>query len=89
MPPKSTSYRHVGPKDASRDIPKVSRSASKWTKTDLHLLGVDYQYRVFDDIQFGITDADMPPELLKSMCSFTLGLLNYSHRKVYAKDRVC
>ena len=45
--------------------------------------------RIFDDIQFGITDADMPPELLKSLCSFTLNLLNYSHRKIHANDRVC
>jgi hypothetical protein len=30
------------------------------------LLGVDYQYRVYDDIQFGINDADMPTELLES-----------------------
>ena len=30
------------------------------------MLGVDYQYRVFDGIQFGIEDTDMPPELLDS-----------------------
>ena len=66
MPPKSTSYRQVGTKDSSPDIPKVNRSASKWTKADLHLLGVDYQHRVFDDIQIGIDDGDMPAELLKS-----------------------
>ena len=66
MPPKSTLYREVGTKDASADVPKVNRSASKWTKADLACLGVDYQYRVFDDIQIGIEDADMPPELLES-----------------------
>jgi len=70
MPPKSTSYRQVETKDSLPDISKVNRSASKWTKADLHLLGVDYQYRVFDDIQFGIEDADMPPKLLESMYSF-------------------
>ena len=66
MPPKSTPYRDVGTKDSSPDILKVNWSASKWTKGDLRLLGVDYQYHVFDDIQFGIEDADMPPELLDS-----------------------
>jgi len=89
MPPKSTSYRQVGTKDSLPDIPKVNRSASKWTKADLRLLGVDYQDRVFDDIRFGIEDADMPPELLKSMYSFeVVDLLNYSHRKVCSTDRV-
>ena len=47
MPPKSTLYREVGTKDSSPDVPKVNRSASKWTKADLGLLGVDYQYRCF------------------------------------------
>jgi hypothetical protein len=70
MPTKSTLYRDVGTKDSSPDIPKVNRSSSKWTKADLRLLGVDYQYRVFDDIQFGIEDADLPTELLESMCFF-------------------
>ena len=59
-------YRDVGTKESSPDILKVNRSTSKWTKADLHLLGVDYQYRVLDDIQFGIEDTDMPPELLDS-----------------------
>ena len=77
MPPKSTSYRQVGTKDSLPDIPRVNRSASKWTKADLHLLGVDYHYRVFDDIQFGIEDADMPPELLQSIYPF-LDLQNLS-----------
>ena len=66
MPPKSTLYREVGTQDSSADVPKVNRSASKWTKADLRLLGVDYQYREFDDIQIGIEDADMPPELVES-----------------------
>ena len=70
MPPKSTLYREVGTKDSSPDMPKVNRSASKWTKADLGLLGVDYQYRVFDDIQFGIDNADLPTELLQSMYLF-------------------
>jgi hypothetical protein len=66
MPPKSTLYQEVGTKDSSANVPKVNQSASKWTKADLDLLGVDYQYRVFDDIQIGMEDADMPPELLES-----------------------
>ena len=65
MPPKSTLYREFGTKDSLTDVPKVNRSASKWTKADLDLLGVDYQYNVFDDIRIGIEDADMPPELLQ------------------------
>jgi len=68
MPPKST-YRHVGTKDSSPEFSKINRPVSKWTKADLHLLSVDYQYRVFKDIQFGIEDAEIPPELLSSMYS--------------------
>jgi hypothetical protein len=33
---------------------------------DLRLLGVDHQHRVFNNIQFGIEYADMPPEPLDS-----------------------
>ena len=64
MPPKSTLYREVGTQDSSADVQKVNRSASRWTKADLGLLGVDYRYRDFDDIH--INDADMPPKLLES-----------------------
>ena len=66
MPPKSAPYKDVGTQDSVTDVPKVNRSASKWTKADLCLLGVDYQYREFDDIRIGIEDADMPPELVQS-----------------------
>ena len=66
MPPKATPYREVGTKDPSADVPKVNKSASKWTKTDLLLLGVDYQHLVFDDIQIGIKDTDIPPEFRSS-----------------------
>jgi hypothetical protein len=72
MPPKSILYRDVGAKDLSPDIPKFNQSASKWKKTDLQLLGVDYQYRVFNDIQLGIEDADMPTELLESSNPFIM-----------------
>jgi hypothetical protein len=48
MPPKS-SYREVGTKESAADIPKFNKSASKWTKTDLKLLGVDYQYDDFEE----------------------------------------
>ena len=41
-----------------------NQSASRWTKVSL---GVDYQYHVFDDIRFGIKDADIPTELLESI----------------------
>ena len=85
MPPKSMLYRDVGTKDSSPDIQKFNRSASKWTKADLRLLGVDYQYRVFDDIQIGIEDGDMPQELLQSK-SIHIGL-NFSHRNICSKNR--
>jgi hypothetical protein len=70
MPPKSLLYREVGTKDSSAEVPKVNRSASKWTKGDLGLLGVDYQYRIFDDIQIGIEEGDMPLELVESNYPF-------------------
>lgn len=62
MPPKATLYREVGTKDPSADVLKVNISASRWTKTDLVSLGVDYQHLMFDNIQIGITDTDIPPE---------------------------
>ena len=65
-------FRDVGTQDSSTDVPKVNRSASRWTKTDLGLLGVDYQYREFDDIQIGIEDTDMPVELLESKNLFMM-----------------
>ena len=73
MPPKSMLYRDVGTKDSSPDILKVHRSASKWTKADLSLLGVDYQYRAFDDIRIGSEDGDMPLELLDGNNLFVTG----------------
>lgn len=60
---KSTPYREVGTKDSLADVPKLNKSASKWTKADLGLLGVDYRYDCFDDIHIGIKDTDMPPEV--------------------------
>jgi hypothetical protein len=55
-----------GTKDSSPNILKVHQSESKWTKVDLTLLGIDYQYRAHDDIQIRTEDGDMPPELLHS-----------------------
>ena len=86
MPPKSSLYREVGTKDASADILKVNRSASKWTKTDLDLLGVDYKYLVFDDIQFEIEDVDIPTELLQSNNLFIPDQFS-SYRKICSKNR--
>jgi|SRR5579862_111142 len=68
-PPKRKQYRVVGTKDPSvRDVPKLHQSASKWTKTDLDLLGVEYRYDRFDNIpsRVGLEDADMLPELFGS-----------------------
>jgi hypothetical protein len=50
MPPKSL-FREVGTKESVAYIPKFNKSASKWTKTDLDLLGVDYQYNTPDKIE--------------------------------------
>lgn len=36
------------------DMPALSQSACRWTKRDLDLLGVEYQYDKFDTI--GITN---------------------------------
>jgi hypothetical protein len=66
MPRKAMQHREVTTKDSSIDVPKVNRSASKWTKADLDCLGVDYKYRLFDDIRIGIEDVDMPVEFLES-----------------------
>ena len=64
MPPKSVQYREVGTKEAAADVLKLNRSASKWQKADLDLLGVDYDYKSCEDIQ--IPDAGMPAELAES-----------------------
>jgi hypothetical protein len=69
MPPNPTQCRVVGTNDPSvMDVLKLHQSASKWTKADLDLLGVDYQYDLFDNIpsRIGIEDLDVPPELFGS-----------------------
>jgi hypothetical protein len=42
---------------------KLNKSASRWRKTDLAKLGVDYRYDRFDEIVFG--QDDVPPTLLQ------------------------
>jgi hypothetical protein len=65
MPPKSVQeYREVGTKEPAAEVLKLNRSASKWRKADLDLLGVDYDYESCDDIQ--IPDAGIPAELAES-----------------------
>jgi len=60
-------YREVGTNDPLvADVPTLNKSASKWTKADLRLLGVDYQFNVFEDISLGFEDVEMPLELLES-----------------------
>ena len=88
MSPKSTAFREVGTQDSSAGVPKVNRSASKWTKADLALLGVDYHYQKFDDIQIGVQDTDMPPDLLERNNPFIEVLIS-SHRRICSKDSVC
>jgi hypothetical protein len=70
--PKLMLYREIETQDSLIDVLKVNRSASKWTKADLRVLGVDYQYLEFDDIHIGIEDADMPSELLESNNVFVM-----------------
>jgi hypothetical protein len=60
MPPKS-SYPEVGTKDPAAYVPKFNKSASKWTKADLDLLGVDYQYNAPDKIE--MERVSIPDEL--------------------------
>jgi hypothetical protein len=64
MPPKSVQYREFGTKEATVDILKLNRSASKWRKTDLDLLGVDYDYTRCEDIH--IPNTGIPAELVES-----------------------
>jgi hypothetical protein len=66
MPPKSTLYKEVGTKDPVIDVPALGKSASRWTKKDLNLLGVEYQYDKFDTIGIRVDDNEIPPELLNS-----------------------
>ena len=83
----STSHTEVGTKDSLAYVPKLNKSASKWTKADLGLLGVDYQYRCFDDIHIGVTD--MPVELLQGKNVLVTERLISSHRKICSRDRGC
>jgi hypothetical protein len=64
MPPKPTVYQEVGINAPPKDIPKLNKSASRWRKTDLVKLGVDYRYDHFEEIVIGKGDGDMPPDLL-------------------------
>ena len=59
MPPK---YKEVSTKDAMPDLLKLGKSASRWGKQDLILLGVDYQYDKFDELKIPVND--MPEELV-------------------------
>jgi hypothetical protein len=68
MPPKSMQYKEVGTKEATVNVLKLNQSASKWRKTDLDLLGVDYDYKSCDDIH--IPNTGMPVELVESKILF-------------------
>ena len=62
MPPK---YKEVSTKDAAPEVLKLHKSASKWQKRDLDLLGVDYRYDRFDELVIPATN--MPEELVASI----------------------
>jgi len=51
MPPKSVQYREIGTMEAVVDVPKLNKSASRWRKADLDLLGVDYDHEPCVDIR--------------------------------------
>lgn len=73
--PNPTQCLVVGTKDPPvRDIPKFHQVASKWTKADLVMLGVNYEYDLFDNIgsKIGIEDADVPPEIFASKNPFDI-----------------
>jgi hypothetical protein len=65
----SPKYKEVSTKDAAPDVFKFNKSASKWQKRDLDLLGVDYQYNRFDELVIPVTN--MPAELVASIFPFS------------------
>ena len=73
MPPKSTLYNEVGTKDPVANVPELGQSASRWTKKDLDLLGVEFQYDKFDEIGIRVEETDIPPELLNGRHLFIIG----------------
>jgi hypothetical protein len=64
MPPKSAQYREVGTMETAGNVPRLNKSASRWRKADLKLLGVDYDHESCNDIH--IPNAGMPAELVQS-----------------------
>jgi hypothetical protein len=58
----SQKYKEVSTKDAAPQLFKLKTSASKWTRRDLDLLGVNYHDDKFDEIKTPVEG--MPPELL-------------------------
>jgi hypothetical protein len=88
LPPKSVRYREVGTMDSAIDKPKLNKSASKWTKTDLTKLGVDYKYDRFDKIEVG-NRGDVPTELVQGNHPSVYMMLICSHRVLCSKNRVC
>jgi hypothetical protein len=55
-------------------MPALGKSASRWRKRDLDLLGVDYQYDKFDTIDIRVENSEMPPELLNGTYRFTIDM---------------
>lgn len=80
-------YREIEINDSLIDILKINKSASKWKKTDLDLLDIDYQYLVFDNIQIGIKDIDISMKFSQDMNLFMIDELIPNHRKICSKNR--
>lgn len=62
MPAK---YNEVSTKDAAPEVLKLNQKASRWGKQELKLLGVDYQYDKFDEVNIPMND--MPDELVAGL----------------------
>lgn len=70
MPRKSTAtkYREVKPTEPDeREEPRLNKSACRWMKKDLDLLGVEYQFGRFEDDLLGVEDRDLPREFVEGM----------------------
>jgi len=63
MTAPASRYKDVGTKDPAAEPPALGRSASRWTRRDLDLLGVQYQHDDFDSIDVIVEDREIPHDL--------------------------
>jgi hypothetical protein len=67
MPAK---YKEVGTQEAGPEVFKVKDSGSKWRRRDLELLGVEYRYDKFDEVEIPVNF--MPLELVARIVPFLM-----------------